>query len=152
MPTKSRSKGNKAAAKLSAANTSKNNAASSQETQPAATVQDGRKVNLFAKIFQPGSMLTPTESLTAVHWIRQILAILTGILFGALRLTGYPPVMAFFAVSYTAPFTLLSSIRQLDLEEITDAGSIQTEGFFPATALFYLSWIISYTIFLPAAT
>lgn len=108
--------------------------------------------SLLQKVLEPGVKLTPAEALAASHWIRQIIAFFTGIAFGALRLTGFPPIVTFCFISFTGPFSFLSSFHQLDLDEIKEVGTIQTEGFFPSTALFFLTWILSYTIFLPQST
>lgn len=108
--------------------------------------------SLVQKILEPGAILTPTEALTASHWIRQIIALITGIVFGALRITGLPPIVTFCFISITGPFSFLSSFHQLDLDEIKEVGTIQTEGFFPSIALFFLTWILSFTIFLPQGT
>lgn len=120
------------------------------EQQPQCITTDNNNNGLFSKVIQPGYELSAEETLAAAHWIRQILAVFLGIVFGIIKMKGFPPVMTYVAVSLTTPYSLLSSLHELDLEEIGSKGTIQTEGFFPATALFFLSWIISYTIFLPS--
>lgn len=110
------------------------------------------KRTLVSKVFEPGYALSPSEVISAAHWIRQILAIIVGAIFGLMQLKGFPPVMTYCVLALTTPHTVLSAMHELDLDEIATKGSIQYEGFFPAAALFFLSWIISYTIFLPAAS
>lgn len=110
------------------------------------------KANLFEKFIQPGAKLTPEEALASTHWLRQFIAIIVGTGFGIFRLMGFPPIVTFLVIAFTTPYSILSSMHDLDLEEIGTKGTIQTEGFFPATALFFLSWIISFTIFTPPAT
>lgn len=126
---------------LSRKSTSSNNA--NQKRPP------DENLSLVQKVFEPNAELTPQEALAASHWIRQILALVTGIVFGILQLTGFPPIVTFCFLSFSAPFSFLSSLHQLDLDEIKEVGIIHTEGFFPSAALFFLTWIISFTIFFP---
>lgn len=156
MPAKSKSSKNGRgsarktdAAQLSDGPTSPRNPGSGQLSCQTGNAAAG---SLVSKVFEPGAELTPTEALAASHWIRQTLAFITGIIFGALRLTGFPPIVTFCVISFSGPSSLLTSLHPLDLDEIKEVGTIQTEGFFPSVALFFLTWILSFTIFLPRAT
>lgn len=111
--------------------------------------QDEASGSLWKNILDPDSDISPTEVLKAAHWIRQMLAVLLGFVFGAFQLTGFPAIVTFISLSFMGPTALLSSIRELDIEEINKTNTIQMEGFVPATALFILTWVVSYTVFLP---
>ena len=60
--------------------------------------------------------------------------------------------MTFILAGAMVPPVLLSITNEIDAEEISAVGSIQTEGMMPAFALFLLSWILSYTVCLPPAS
>lgn len=151
MPVRSRSSKAKAAAKEKAKDKSDTAAAAPTSADATTGAVQNNKRTIVAKLADRDYNLTPEEALLAVHWIRQLLAIFIGILFGVMRLTGSSPILTQILFSFTGPSTVLSLIREIDLDQIAEIGSIQTEGFAPGMALFFLSWIISYTICLPAA-
>lgn len=104
---------------------------------------------LWSKAFDKTYELTSQEALNAAHWLRQAIGIAFGISFGVLQLTGAPCVMAFLFGGAMLPPAVLSLTNEIDVEEISKIGTIQTEGMMPGFALFLLSWILSYTVFLP---
>lgn len=139
MVTRSRTgKGSKAAAKA-------------KETTPEPPQETAEaQIPLWKKVFNREATLTPKEILSTAHWIRQVLAILLGIVYGVLQLKGLPFVMSFIITSLSTPPALLMLFHEIDQDEVAKIGHIQTEGFMPAGALFLLSWILSYTCFLPS--
>lgn len=159
MPLKSRSKAASKQSKTTAGKTTtatatttakKTTESASKEIQAKTPSQNEPNTSLLKRVLKPGTEISATEAFTVVHWIRQLLGIFVGISFGLFQLTGFPAIMSYVALSLTMPFSILSLSHELDVEEVSEAGSIQTEGFLPATALFFLCWIISFTIFLPA--
>lgn len=107
---------------------------------------------LWGKVLDKTYELTPQEVLNASHWLRQTIAVAFGTVFGVLQLTGAPCIMTFILAGAMVPPVLLSITNEIDAEEISAVGSIQTEGMMPAFALFLLSWILSYTVCLPPAS
>lgn len=108
--------------------------------------------SLWAKAFDKNAELTAQEALSAAHWIRQATGVVVGTAFGVLQLKGAPAIMTFIVVSALFPSALLSFSNELDAEEIAKIAPIQMEGMMPALALFLLTWIISYTVFLPPSS
>ncbi|PXF46289.1 hypothetical protein BWQ96_03945 [Gracilariopsis chorda] len=103
---------------------------------------------LLQRVFDSTTTLTPEDAIAAAHWIRQILGIVVGIVYGLIQLTGFTGIMSFFTLALMLPTTLMSIFHELDFDEINKHNNIQTEGLFPAMALFVLSWTLSYTVFL----
>lgn len=108
--------------------------------------------SLWAKAFDKDVELTVQEALSAAHWIRQATAVVVGTSFGVLQLKGAPAIMTYILVSALFPSALLSFSNELDAEEIAKVAPIQMEGMMPAMALFLLTWILSYTVFLPPSS
>lgn len=107
---------------------------------------------MLQRVFDSNTPLTPEDAISAAHWIRQILGVVVGIVYGLIQLTGFTGFMSFFTLALMLPTTLMSMFHELDFDEINKHNSIQTEGLFPAMALFVLSWTISYTVRLPQST
>lgn len=104
---------------------------------------------LYHKVISNQIQITPQEALTSAHWLRQLLGIVIGLVFGIAQFTGAPAVLTFLVATTVLPPFLLSLTNELDLEEIAEISPIQTEGIAPSIALFLLTWIVSYTVCLP---
>lgn len=111
-----------------------------------------QETSLWGKVFDRDVALSTDEALEASHWVRQASGILLGSIFGTLQLTGFPAIFVFFMVAFAGPSTFLSYFNELDIDEISKTGSMQTEGFMPSFALFVLFWVITYTIRLPPSS
>ena len=143
MGARSRSgKSSKAAAKAKAE--SKADAQKEKQNVP--------QLSLWQKFRTRGALSEPDDALKTAYWIRQTMGISLGILFGILRLTGAPTILSFLVLSFLLPPAFLTNYHDIDLEEVAKVGAVQTEGLFPSFALFLLSWIVTYTLFLPART
>lgn len=114
------------------------------------TKSESESKSLWQKVFAKDEQLTPQEVLKAAHWVRQLLGVSVGIIFGVVRFTGAPAIMTFLLTTIMAPAALLGLFNELDLDEINDVSPMQAEGVMPSFALFLLTWIVTYTIGLPA--
>lgn len=104
---------------------------------------------LWQKVITKEVQLTPEEALKAAHWIRQVTGVIIGIIFGIAQFKGAFAMLTFLFLCVVGAPALLSFTNELDIEEIAQVSSIQTEGLLPSFALFLLSWILTYTVFLP---
>lgn len=132
-------KGTKAAAAAKAA----------KPAPPKPNAKPEKALSLWQRVTTTDVELTPEEALRAVHWLRQGLGILIGFLYGLIPLLGTPAILSYFLLATMVPPAIMSLWNELDIEEIAKTSPIQTEGLMPSTALFMLTWIVSYTMFLP---
>lgn len=105
--------------------------------------------SLWQKVRDTDVELTPDEALRAAHWMRQGLGIFFGFAYGVVPFLGAPAIMTYLLLAAMIPPAILSIWNELDIEEIAKTSPLQTEGLMPSTALFFLTWIVSYTVFLP---
>ncbi|CAL8471514.1 g11056 [Coccomyxa elongata] len=84
------------------------------------------------------------DLLDFLYWMRQIIAILAGVAWGLVPLTGLYALLGFMALMIGAPFVWYQSQR-IDEEEFGGHGNLASEGSAPALALFLLVWIVVYT-------
>lgn len=105
--------------------------------------------SFWQKAIARDAQLTPEEALKAIHWIRQAAGLIIGTIFGVAQFKGALAILTFFFFSLVGAPALLSVTNELDIEEISQVAPIQMEGLWPSFALFLLSWIITYTVFLP---
>lgn len=122
----------------------------SNDVKIKATTPKPEAMSLWQKVFAKDEQLTPRETLKAAHWMRQLIGIIIGILFGVMKFTGAPAIMSFLLTTVMTPPAFLGLFNELDLDEINDESPMQAEGIMPSFALFLLTWIVTYTIGLPA--
>ena len=78
------------------------------------------------------------ELLDAIYWLRQVLAVLLGPLFGLLGLTGSVGLVLFVAVLLVGVFGWYGKYQQVDVEEM-GSWQLMSEGSWPAFALFIVN-------------
>lgn len=83
------------------------------------------------------------EVLDAVYWFRQILAIMMGIIWGFLGLTGFVGIVSFGLLNSMAAYTLANHTGY-DFDPDESFQSVK-EGFMTVFASFLVSWIVTYT-------
>lgn len=84
------------------------------------------------------------ELLDVIHWQRQILAIVCGIAWGAIPLTGLPAFLGFMALNLAVTFSWYR-VQRIDEELYNGHQALLAEGFPPSISLFLLVWILTYT-------
>lgn len=83
------------------------------------------------------------EVLDAVYWLRQILAILTGLTWGFLGLTGFVGIGSFSILNSIAAYAIANNTGY-EFEPDESLLSVK-EGFMTTFATFLVSWIVTYT-------
>eukprot|EP01084_Bolivina_argentea_P007601 14269_1 len=79
-----------------------------------------------------------------IYWLRQILSLIIGMLWGIVRLEGIFAVLLYFTVCV---FGLHSYKSQYGVsDEIFDIFDALKEGFVPALGIFLMGWVCSYSI------
>ncbi|KAM4692421.1 GEL complex subunit OPTI [Rhinophrynus dorsalis] len=85
------------------------------------------------------------EFLDVIYWIRQILAIILGVIWGIVPLKGFIGIAIFCVINAGVLYLYFSSFQQIDEEEYGGTWELTKEGFVTSFALFMVVWVIFYT-------
>eukprot|EP01099_Mayorella_cantabrigiensis_P001721 TRINITY_DN1759_c0_g3_i2.p1 TRINITY_DN1759_c0_g3~~TRINITY_DN1759_c0_g3_i2.p1 ORF type:complete len:139 (+),score=33.82 TRINITY_DN1759_c0_g3_i2:155-571(+) len=99
---------------------------------------------LFKKVQTPKSQWTPTELSDAIHWMRQVIGIICGLIWGLIPITGFIGNFLFIGVNYTVVYLWYEKYQDIDEEEYGGRYDLFKEGLPSSIALFLISWIVSY--------
>lgn len=83
------------------------------------------------------------ELLDTVYWMRQILAVVSGVLWGVLPLTGLWAFVGYLAFINLAVVIFVNT-QQIEIDDVGGT-MMYMEGLPPAVATFMLFWIGTYT-------
>lgn len=81
---------------------------------------------------------------TVMHWLKQIIAVLIGLVFGCFNVTGYLGVVGFFFVVYIIVNSYLKYLN-IDEDDLGGRWSLLQEGLSSAFGIFMLCWVMMYT-------
>uniref|UniRef100_A0AAZ1XRA2 RAB5 interacting factor n=1 Tax=Oreochromis aureus TaxID=47969 RepID=A0AAZ1XRA2_OREAU len=85
------------------------------------------------------------EFLDVIYWLRQIIAIILGVIWGVAPLKGFLGIAIFCIINAGVLYVYFSSFQQIDEEEYGGTWELTKEGFMTSFALFLVVWIIFYT-------
>ncbi|KAF6032417.1 C20orf24 [Bugula neritina] len=85
------------------------------------------------------------EFLDAVYWLRQIISLIMGILWGYLLLQGFIGLFTFLLTNCFVVYLYTTSYQNVDDEEYGGMTEILKEGMMSSFATFLVSWIIVYS-------
>ncbi|KAI4334533.1 hypothetical protein L6164_019215 [Bauhinia variegata] len=100
----------------------------------------------FAKLLDPEASWDKDQLGDVLHWIRQALGLLFGLLWGAIPLVGGIWFILFLAISSAIIYGYYALILKVDEEEFGGHGALLQEGLFASITLFLLSWILVYSL------
>ncbi|KAI5666000.1 hypothetical protein M9H77_15853 [Catharanthus roseus] len=100
----------------------------------------------FAKLFDPEASWDKDQLGDVLHWIRQVLGLLCGLLWGAIPLVGGIWIILFLALSTGIIYGYYALILKVDEEEFGGHGALLQEGLFASFTLFLLAWIVVYSL------
>ncbi|OEL29016.1 hypothetical protein BAE44_0009964 [Dichanthelium oligosanthes] len=100
----------------------------------------------LAKYLDPEASLDKDQLLDAVHWIRQAVGLLCGLLWGAVPLVGAVWIALFMAISTGIIYWYYAYLLKVDEEEYGGHGALLQEGLFASFTLFLLSWTLVYSL------
>ncbi|KYQ91632.1 hypothetical protein DLAC_07404 [Tieghemostelium lacteum] len=100
---------------------------------------------LLKNAFNRDIKFTNKEITVNVHWLRQILGVILGILFGMIPLKGFISFGSFFIAN--ALFTSFYYSKILEVEDPDFKWELFQEGFMTSFAMFCISWILFYNVF-----
>ncbi|KAM5583590.1 hypothetical protein ABKV19_003468 [Rosa sericea] len=100
----------------------------------------------FAKLFDPEASWDKDQLGDVLHWIRQGMALVCGLLWGALPLVGGIWFVLFLVLSTGIIYGYYAMILKVDEEEFGGHGALLQEGLFASVTLFLLAWVLVYSV------
>ncbi|XP_070575598.1 GEL complex subunit OPTI-like [Ptychodera flava] len=85
------------------------------------------------------------EFLDVVYWMKQILSILVGAIWGFIPLTGIIGIGLFGAVNTVVTYIYTMTFQKIDEDEYGGIWEIIKEGFMSSFAMFLVAWIFVYS-------
>jgi len=103
------------------------------------------KVSNWIKPFKSGLEWEKDEILELIHWVRQILAIVIGFIWGLVPFKGVVGILSFISLNALISFLYYSKFLGIDDEEFGRFDLLQ-EGFVTSFALFMVIWTVTYNM------
>ncbi|CAN6331127.1 unnamed protein product, partial [Urochloa humidicola] len=100
----------------------------------------------LARYLDPEASWDKDQLLDAVHWIRQVVGLICGLLWGAIPLVGAVWIALFMAISTGIIYWYYAYALKVDEEEYGGHGALLQEGLFASFTLFLLSWTLVYSL------
>ncbi|XP_012447661.1 uncharacterized protein LOC105770852 [Gossypium raimondii] len=100
----------------------------------------------FAKLLDPEASWDKDQLGDVLHWIRQVVALFFGLLWGAIPVVGGIWIFIFLAISTGIIYGYYAMILKIDEEEFGGHAALLQEGLFASMTLFLLAWILVYSL------
>ncbi|KAK9154316.1 hypothetical protein Sjap_001796 [Stephania japonica] len=100
----------------------------------------------FSKLLDPDASWDKDQLGDVLHWIRQALGIVFGLLWGAVPLVGAKWIVLFLVLSSAIIYSYYAIILKVDEEDFGGHGALLQEGLFASLTLFLLVWILVYSL------
>ncbi|KAJ0987788.1 hypothetical protein J5N97_006144 [Dioscorea zingiberensis] len=100
----------------------------------------------FSKLLDPEASWDKDQLGDVLHWIRQGVGLVCGLLWGAVPLLGAKWIVVFLMVSSSIIYGYYAHILKIDDEEFGGHGALLQEGLFASFSLFLLAWILVYSL------
>ncbi|XP_010262521.1 PREDICTED: uncharacterized protein C20orf24 homolog [Nelumbo nucifera] len=100
----------------------------------------------FAKLLDPEASWDKDQLGDVLHWIRQVVALVCGLLWGAVPFVGAIWIVVFLVLSSGIIYGYYSLILKVDEEDFGGHGTLLQEGLFASLTLFLLVWILVYSL------
>eukprot|EP01102_Stenamoeba_stenopodia_P002299 TRINITY_DN12096_c0_g1_i1.p1 TRINITY_DN12096_c0_g1~~TRINITY_DN12096_c0_g1_i1.p1 ORF type:complete len:134 (+),score=33.35 TRINITY_DN12096_c0_g1_i1:175-576(+) len=82
-----------------------------------------------------------------VHWLRQIIAVIIGFLWGLIGIQGFIGIATFFTIAVGAVYLYYTKYLNIDDEEFLSKASLVQEGLATSFSVFLTCWILAFNIF-----
>nr|XP_029151025.1 uncharacterized protein RAB5IF homolog isoform X1 [Arachis hypogaea] len=96
----------------------------------------------FAKLLDPEASWDKDQMGEVLHWIRQVLGLVCGLLWGVFPLVGGIWFILFLAMSSGIIYGYYSLVLKVDEEEFGGHGALLLEGLFASTTLFLVVYYL----------
>ncbi|XP_043707688.1 respirasome Complex Assembly Factor 1-like [Telopea speciosissima] len=100
----------------------------------------------LSKLLDPEASWDKDQLGDVLHWIRQGIALVCGILWGAIPLVGAIWIVVFLLLSSGIIYGYYSIILKVDEEDFGGHGALLQEGLFASITLFLLAWTLVYSL------
>ncbi|XP_077236904.1 uncharacterized protein LOC143878514 [Tasmannia lanceolata] len=100
----------------------------------------------LAKLLDPEASWDKDQLGDVLHWIRQVVALICGLVWGAIPLVGAIWIVVFLVISSGIIYGYYAVILKVDEEEFGGHGALLQEGLFASLTLFLLAWILVYSL------
>ncbi|KAL1817213.1 hypothetical protein DCAR_0521635 [Daucus carota subsp. sativus] len=100
----------------------------------------------FAKLVDPDASWDKDQLGDVLHWIRQIVALLCGLIWGAIPLIGGIWIVIFLVISSALIYGYYAMLLKVDEEDFGGHGALLQEGLFASITLFLLAWTLVYSL------
>jgi hypothetical protein len=126
--------------KVNAENTPAESAAAPVEVEERLKISISKALQYDAKWDKENFVKFPD----AVHWLRQVIALVFGVICGLLPLTGTVAISAFLFLNTYIPYFYYTSYANVNVDDF-GAQKLLMEGYQPSAALFMLAWVLVYS-------
>ncbi|CAI9778758.1 unnamed protein product [Fraxinus pennsylvanica] len=99
------------------------------------------------KLFDPAAAWDKDQLGDVLHWIRQALALVCGLLWGAIPLVGGIWFLLFLLLSSGIIYAYYALVLKIDEEDFGGHGALLQDGLFASISLFLLVWILNADMF-----
>lgn len=100
----------------------------------------------LAKLLDPEASWDKDQLGDVLHWIRQVVALVCGMLWGTIPLVGGIWIGLFLLISSGIIYGYYAMILKIDEEDFGGHSVLLQEGLFASITLFLLSWILVYSL------
>ncbi|GLJ04682.1 hypothetical protein SUGI_0001220 [Cryptomeria japonica] len=100
----------------------------------------------FSKLLDPQASWDKDQLGDVLHWIRQAVALICGLIWGVMPLVGAIWIVVFLLLSSGIVYVYYALVLKVDEEEFGGHGTLLQEGMFASITLFLLSWIMAYSL------
>lgn len=100
----------------------------------------------FHKLLNPDASWDKDQLGDVLHWIRQVVAIACGLLWGSVPLVGGIWIVVFLLISSGIVYGYYAIILKVDEEDFGGHGALLQEGLFASITLFLLAWTLVYSL------
>ncbi|XP_065913943.1 GEL complex subunit OPTI-like [Dysidea avara] len=85
------------------------------------------------------------QFMDVIHWLRQLLAVILGFVWGVLPLHGIVGLLLFLAINGVGIYLYATVYQAQDEEDYGGAWDVFKEGMLTSSAFFVVNWILWYT-------
>ncbi|XP_003391599.1 PREDICTED: uncharacterized protein C20orf24 homolog [Amphimedon queenslandica] len=87
------------------------------------------------------------DLLDVVYWVRQVISLIVGLMWGTIPLTGVVGIVLYLMITCGFVYFYCTFYQGVSDEELGGAWELLKEGFMTSLAIFFVSWILSFTAF-----
>ncbi|ESO98202.1 hypothetical protein LOTGIDRAFT_213830 [Lottia gigantea] len=116
-----------------------------KEAQKATECGDSN-MEIFSKALTAGSVWVEKDDfLDVIYWLRQILGVVLGLIWGIVAMKGFLGLALFFLINVAIVYLYYSTFQNVDEEEYGGSSEILKEGLMTSFSSFMVAWIILYS-------